>query len=466
MIRRFAARPNVLVAAVVVVLALLSALGAIALSGTKTGVALALAAAAGPFAVYGALFAPFAFPFAAFVLLVPFDNLLSVAAFGTLTRALAVACGGAFVLYLLRTRRIIVPDRALVLWMLFCTWALASAMWAIDPEASYAHLFTLFQLLALYGVASIMPVARTSLGIVIAAVIASGASAGLYGAYVFHHAGAQVSANGRLFLANDTNIVDPNHFSAALILPIVMALVAVLGTTSKWMRFGLLVALIAMGGGIAVSGSRGGLLGVAAAVIYVFLRSQNRLQSALFGLGGLGIALAVYGNVLNRFSTAASSGGAGRTDIWRVGLSALHDHFWVGAGFSNFPLAFDRAFLTVSEHYYTNWHRAPHNILISAAVELGIVGLLLLLVAWREQFRSLAIVPRGHWLYSTRLGLEGALIGIFVAGMFLDVLTTKYLWLTFMLCALVRNASLAPEKVTQCAAPSSRTISRPLPQSS
>lgn len=86
------------------------------------------------------------------------------------------------------------------------------------------------------------------------------------------------------------------------------------------------------------------------------------------------------------------------------------------------------------------WHRAPHNLLVGTAVELGIVGLALLFVAWYVQFRQLRDIPRGDEFYPMRIALEAAVIGTFIAALFLDVMIFKYVWLTFMLIALVRNA--------------------------
>jgi len=429
-------------------LGIFAALGIIVLSGTKTGVALALAASIGPLGAYAAICAPLVFPFTLFVVLVPFDNLLSTDAFGTITRMLAIACGVSIVLWLIRTRRAIMPDRALFVWCLLAFWALATLAWAIDTDTASTHLFTLFQLLALYAAASFVPVERRALRVVLFAVICSGVAAAVYGIILFR-SGTDVSANGRLVITNDENTIDPNQFAAALILPISIALVNLVNGRSITTRTGCMLALIVMGGGIAVSGSRGGLLGVCAVFLYVFFRTRVRLLAAGIGLGALSIALAFSNNVLTRFSTATATGGAGRVDIWRVGLSALREHLWFGAGFANFPVAFDQAFLSVTEKYFTHWHRAPHDILISTGVELGVLGLVLLLLGWWTQFRALRQIARADRLYNARVALEAALIGLFIASLFLDILTTKYLWLAFTVVMLVRNAAVAPAKAHQ-----------------
>lgn len=439
---------NLLVLIGIGLLAVFAAGGAIALAGTKTGTVLALLAVVGPLAFYSTLFSPFAFPFTLFALLVPFDNLLSIEAFGTATRLLAIATGGALIIWLLRTRRGIWPDRAVLGWTAFALLSLISMMWAMDPTASVPHVLTFFQLLTLYIAVACMPIDRRTLAMVVAVVIVSGVLAAAYGAWVFHH-GTNVSANGRLFLQSDDSMIDPNHFAAALIVPFCLALIGLVNTRSFLMRILFVAALIVMGGGVAVAGSRGGLLAVAAAFVYIFIRSKRRLLIGGLGIASMGVALAAYGNVLSRFSNAASTGGAGRADIWKVGLDAFRQHFWIGAGASNFPLAFDQSFLTVTENYYTHWHRAPHNILISTGVELGIVGLAVFLGAWWLQFRAMRGIPQGDPLYSLRTAMEAGLIGLFFAGMFLDIMYSKYVWLAFILCALIRNAAYCTRKANQ-----------------
>lgn len=426
-------------------LALVALLGITALSGTKTGVALAIAAAVGPLGAYGAICAPLVFPFSLFALLVPFDNLLAIPAFGTVTRLIAIASGASMLFWLLRTKRAIVPDRALVFWALLAVWSALSMTWAIDPNMSYAHLFTFCQLLGLYAVLSFMPIEQRTLRIVVAAVVISGVLAAAYGAYVFRH-GLDVGVNGRLMLANDNDIVDPNHFAAALILPIALAFTGFVRSRAILFRISCAAALLVMGGGIAISGSRGSVIAIAAVLLYILVRLRTRLLAAGIAVGALSCAVAFNSNIVQRFSTATATGGAGRLDIWRVGLAALRDHFWFGAGYSNFPLAFDQAFLSVSEHRYTFWHRAPHNILLSTGVELGIVGVAALVGAMIVQFRTLRVIDLGSSLYGVRVAVEGSLIGLFVAGMFLDILTTKYFWLALMLAMLVRNTAFAPRK--------------------
>jgi O-antigen ligase len=444
---RSLARPRELVVGAMLALGALATLGITALAGTKTGVALAFAAVVGPLAAYGAIFAPLVFPFTFYVMLVPFDNLLSTAAFGTVTRLLAILCGASIVFWLIRTRRAIMPERSVFLWGLLWLWSAVSLTWAIDPAFGYTRFFTFTQLLALYFAVSLVPIDRRTLRIVVAGIILGSVIAAGYGAYLFGH--GIDTQSGRLFLSNDVDVVysghiDPNHFAAALILPIALALTGLLRARALGLRAVYAIALLAMGAGIAVSGSRGSMLAVAVILIYIMVRARTNLLAAGVAVALLSITLTLNSDIGSRIALAVPTGGAGRLDIWRVGLAAFREHLWVGAGYANFPLAFDNAFIGVSEHYYTHWHRVPHNIVLSAGVELGVIGLIIFLCAWFVQFRALRAIKRTDPLYSVRIAAEGALIGLFVAGIFLDTMDYKYQWLAFMLVMLIRNASLAP----------------------
>lgn len=152
-------------------------------------------------------------------------------------------------------------------------------------------------------------------------------------------------------------------------------------------------------------------------------------------------------SLIRRFGESTITGGAGRADIWHVGFLAFKQHWLFGAGYANFPFAYDGAFIQVPELLYTHWHRASHNILLNTAVELGVIGLIFFVCAWIGQFRLLSIVQRDHRLYPLRLALEGSLIGLFIAGLFADIMAMKYAWLPFILIALTRNAILAERKV-------------------
>jgi exopolysaccharide production protein ExoQ len=426
-------------------LAVVAACGAIALSGTKTGVALALMAVLGPVALYYALVAPIIFPFSLFVLLIPFDNLLQLPAFGTLTKLFAAVSAAAIIVWLLRTRKYVIPSRPLLFWGAYACFQILSISWALDSQLTAQRLLTPIELFALYAAISFLPIDAKMMRVVIGASIAGAAIAGAYGYHVFH-SGNNIAGGGRLFLANDQTLIDPNHFAAALISPFGLGLTAFVSTRSNIVRVLSIMAIGAMALGFAVASSRGALIGMAIMFVYMVCRSPKRLLLGGMGVAGMACGLAVYGRVLQRFANAASTGGAGRSGIWHVGFAAFKDHWLNGAGYGNFPVAYDQAFLRVSESYYTQWHRDPHNIIIGTSVEVGIIGLGLMLMGWFVQFRALRFIGPDHRLFQLRIAIEGSILGLFVSGMFLDIMTQKYLWIIFIISTLVHNLARGPAR--------------------
>jgi O-antigen ligase len=427
-----------------VALALLGVIASVAvtlLSGTKTGAVLALVSIGGPVLGYAAIIAPLVFPFTMYVVLVPFDNVLNFSSFGTVTKLLAALSGAAIIFYMLRTRRIVRPHPALFLWVGVILWSATTAFWAIDTKSVFDLLPTALGLLVLYAAISILPTDRNVVQWVSLAAIAGGLAAAAYGTYLFRN-GIEVSHGDRLWISNDTSYIDPNHFAAALLLPIALTIGITLYARKRIIMAAALVTLLIMLEGVAITGSRGALLGIAAMLAYFVIRSDRRIWLTVATVPTVVLALVLQPTLITRFATALSSGGSGRTDIWSVGWAAFKQHWLLGAGYNNFAFAYDDVYLQAHQVHYAYWHRAPHDLLVQSAVELGVIGLGLLLWAWWVQFRMLDIVPQSDSDYPIRLALEATMIGTFVAALFLDVMVMKYIWLTFTVIAIVRNAHL------------------------
>jgi hypothetical protein len=255
-----------------------AALAAVALAGTKTGLALALGTTLGPALAYTAIVAPLAFPFTAFVALVPFDNVLNPDGTGTVTRLLAIASGLALLFYIVRTGRVVRPSGWLFTWVALYAWMASSAFWALDSAAVFALFPTAVQLLALYVSVSLFPADARALRWVVGTALIGGVLAAGYGAYLFTH-GLDVGKGDRLWITTDTgNFVDPNHFAAALILPFALSLALTLYARKWWHALFGIAALIAVSEGIIVSASRGAIIGVAAILVYALVRSAHRIR--------------------------------------------------------------------------------------------------------------------------------------------------------------------------------------------
>jgi O-antigen ligase len=418
-----------------------------------------------PLAIYLAVTRPIIFPFSIYVLLIPFDNLLATSlpqgggdsgSLGTLTKLFAICSAAAFLFWLIRNRRTVKLPDAAPLWVALLLLMSLSVFWAIDPGDSLQSLVRYAELIALYIVVSMMPVTQFEYKFVIGAAVLGGLAVSAYGVYSFfhgtnvlfsHRAGEEVSS--RVIIQAGEDSIDPNAFAAALLLPI--SIVAMWALRLRWsvgklLSMGSFLLLMA---GVYASGSRGALVSVAAMVGYYIFRSKYKTQLITLSLIALVASFFMPTSPWARFSNAAETGGAGRLSIWKVGLSSLK-HYWLqGAGVGNYPNAYDQSFINVYQQHTERWHRVGHNMLLTTAVELGVLGLIITLWAWYRELKSLRTIGRASQMYDLRVALEGCVVGLFVASMFLGVMSQKYTWLLFEVLALTRTLAILPAPVPE-----------------
>jgi O-antigen ligase len=416
---------------------------------SKRGLAMGIFFALWPVALYVAIKRPFIFPFSLFVLLVPFDNLLSLGgSYGTVTKLVAIVSGLAFIFWMVRNRRYIAPSKVVLAWLALLVWMALTVVWSIDSHAALSELGTYLQLIVLYLAISIMPLTLGEFKAFVAAIIGGSLLAALYSIYQYHSGGgvyAQIHAAElivRVRVQAGEASIDPNAFAAALIMP--MALVTVWFLQRRWslQKFILAGMFLTLLVGIYVSGSRGALVAAGVMLLYLLFRSGHKLQMLFFSLLGLGMSFLLPTSPWHRFSNAAKTGGAGRISIWKVAWDAFKHHWLAGSGVGNFPTAYDQSFIRVYQSIYAHWHRAPHNAYIAIAVELGIIGLSLLLIACYGQLRMLGFVTKSNPMYGFRIALESAAVGLGVDALFLGILTLKFTWLLFWLMAATRTVAL------------------------
>jgi hypothetical protein len=416
--------------------------------GSKTLLALAVAVALAPIVIYAGTRRPLVFPFGLFAMLAPMDELLGLSKFGTLLRLIGAASFAAMVFWMLKNKRWHCPPPALYVWLGVVVWMSLTLLWALDATAALGRLETVLQLVSLYLVISLMPVTLADLRAIMFGAALGGVLAAAYGVYYFHQNLASITQ--RLLLSNGQDVIDPNHFAAAMILPIAIVTVGFLLNPSPMIKLALVGAEVILLMGVYATGSRGGLLGVAVVFVYLAWRSRHRLHIIALMILGVLTSFFMPTSIWARFSNALTTHGSGREDIWRVGLAAFERYWLAGAGLENFPVAFNRVYMRVFTPHGIGWARAAHNLIMQTGVELGLVGLLLLLGVWWTQFRMLNQIPEHSTTYPYRLICQGTFLGLFVAAMFLDIMYRKYTWLVFITASLtytawqVERASIEP----------------------
>jgi O-antigen ligase len=194
---------------------------------------------------------------------------------------------------------------------------------------------------------------------------------------------------------------------------------------------------------IFLSGSRGGFVSVVVVLIYFAIKTKNRLVMLGIAAASSLIFLA-FPTVLHRLTEAqTASTGSGRTFIWSVGAKALSEHWISGTGIGTFPLAYDRAIGSTGLSAFEGWSRPAHNVLVGTSVELGLMGVALVLIAWYLSFRQTSNIARTSPNYTLRIASEAVVLGVFINALFLDVFLIKLVWLVFMIPIMLHNVERA-----------------------
>jgi hypothetical protein len=429
--------------ALMAALALLSGLiAALNLTQLDFAVKLAVAAMFAIVATAVVTYRPIIFPLALYLFAVPFDGLLQTGS-GTITKFLAAASMAIIVLVITDRRRIMSPPLVVGLWAAFLAWNVMSLMWSEDPWFRLEPMTITAQLFALFALYSVVRVRWTEVKVLLAAIVAGGVGCAGYGIYLFLNGSlATNTSSQRLnFSLSDSQGINGDHFSASLVFPIALATVAALHLRG-WRKVLAVVCVLVLLVGVFASGTRGSVFAIGAIWLYLMIAYRHRFQLAVVALLGLAASAAVP-NVWQRFSDPSQAEAGGRYSIWSIAFDGFRRHWLAGIGTGQFKLAYEESYLRAAHGLIIHpWMEDAHNIIASTSVELGIVGLALVLVAWYAQFRLGSNIPRTSRLFDARIAVQAGTLGLFVNAMTLDLLFYKYLWIVFMMGVLVRNAWL------------------------
>jgi O-antigen ligase len=363
----------------------------------------------------------------AFTALIPIEQVLLLDSLGTLTRLAGVLFAVTYGVP--RIGRLALGAMPIAAWG-FLAWAIVSLTWAVDPTVAWAELPTLIQLFLIALLVADVVAQQPALVRPLLWVYSLSASAtALLG--IVAYLGSGIASGGRAAALEDQN---PAQFAAILLPAFVFGLYEVL-KGSRRMLGGVITLLTTIG--LVVSGTRGAWLAMAVvAALFVFpqLRPRQRI-AALAVMGVLAFATLMVPGVgelvSDRASSALSTGGAGRTDIWSVATTIYKSAPVLGVGFANFPVAYTQDAVRASD--VTAWYhlqgRAPHNVAIGTLIELGPVGLLLLAAF------VLPLVIRRGWGPDAAT-VQAALASLMTLALFLDIVgNRKQVWLVIGIAA-------------------------------
>jgi hypothetical protein len=439
-------RPNaLLLVAIFAAIACISALGIagmLPMGGAKFGAFVAILCVALPLVLLVWIRWPLIMPFCLYAALVPFDG-VPLGGIGSVPHLLGLLSFGGLLFSVLLRRQAVMPSRAVVAWLAATLWMLTTLAWAEMLPVAELQMGQFAQLIGLAFIVSIVRVSLVELNAVVIATIAGGVGASLFEIWLYQtgsltaHAGV---GEARACVAVAGNCLDPNFFAAGLILPIILSVVGGLRSRNFIAKCLFIALALTEMLGVFASGSRGVFSALGVGLLYLFVRTRYRIQLATVTAAGLlgSLALPV---IWARNSDPGQGEASGRFEAWKVGLYSLRDHWFAGAGLGSYRSAYEAAYLHVyqTRQFHTP-SQDPHNLLLQTTVELGVIGLVLVVGAWVLQLTMLRAIPRANPLYDLRCAVEAATIAILVTAFTVDLMNYKFTWLCFSLAFLTRSA--------------------------
>ncbi len=255
-------------------------------------------------------------------------------------------------------------------------------------------------------------------------------------------------------------LADENDLCMALDTALPLAIFKFLRAPSglKRIGFGLLTALYLAA--IVFSWSRGGFVGLIAVLFWVWLRSPRKLAAVLgiivLAAGFIILTPAAYWQEMGTIDTAIQgreTGGA-RLYSWGLAIRMFWDRPLFGWGPQGYPYAVYR-FQGAEQYEMANapiqrslWGRVSHSVYFTVLPELGLAGTAIfiwliwsLIAAHRTIRKDCRKSPQAETepppprlpgpcerLLTISLGLDGALVGFLVSGIFLSAFYYPHFW--------------------------------------
>lgn len=301
---------------------------------------------------------------------------------------------------------------------------------SVIPGAALSHVLSI---ILLFVIALVLVDSRPRLYTSLLVAIGGAAFASLY---VIR--GQQMSGGFEASVRPGGIMRDSNYYALLVGLWIPLAFLWAFSGRPKWERLFCFGCLVSMLLGTTFAASRGGFLGLVAAMLYLVARSRRPLRNlAVAGALMIPLLLAFSSSALDRLTNptwADRQAQEARLIAWKAGLRMIRAHPLNGVGTHNFEF--------VVAQYEDPDERVvslAHNTYVEMAAELGLPGFILYLGVFVAASGSLERVRRrtkavkAIHLSTIALGLQAGLVSYLVSSFFLTAWFEKILWLLVFL---------------------------------
>lgn len=346
--------------------------------------------------------------------------------------------------------RMIFSDHPVFFYVLavFLGWIVLSFTWAESTADALDQLISFLVVAAVYVITYTAIRTRRQAIVLIGSFIAGTAYTAAFG--LVTRPSLDTVESGRLV----STIADPNFLALSLIAGIALAgagIVAAKGHPAlKLLAAGVLTICLAA---FILTGSRGGILGLAAALLAgILVAGRWRIVTTIAVAVVVTLAVGFYTlyappEITDRIESATQGEARqedGRTTIWIVGWRMVKDHPVRGVGVGNFGSESINYVLEPGRANRTdrviNKPGVSHNSYLGPLAELGAIGLSLFLSIIAFSLVSTVRAARrfaeagDRPMEALARGLLAALVGMLVAAFFISAEASKQVWLLLALC--------------------------------
>ncbi|MFC5552251.1 putative O-glycosylation ligase, exosortase A system-associated [Massilia aerilata] len=242
-----------------------------------------------------------------------------------------------------------------------------------------------------------------------------------------------------------TYIADNNDLALALLTIVPLVWYHYLQATKRWMRWGFAALALLTGAAVLGSYSRGALIGGAAMMFMLWLKSRHKLKTGLVVLMILPLIFFLmpeqwFGRMESIGEYKADGSAMGRVNAWHFAFNIATDNL-LGGGYRVFT---PRMFHIYAPNPYDV--HAPHSIYFQVLGEHGFIGLALflafLVISWRTGSRVLRFCkdkPELKWASDLAAMGQVSLAGYCVGGAFLTLAYADLLYDVVIILVLLEK---------------------------
>tara|TARA_R110002073_G_scaffold3741_2_gene24631 strand:- start:139 stop:1419 length:1281 start_codon:yes stop_codon:yes gene_type:complete len=340
-------------------------------------------------------------------------------------------------------------------WLLFFNlWMLISTLFSLQPEYSWIQWQKIIKIQFMIFLTIFIMGDREKIHTLIWVIALSIGFYGIKGGiFTLLGGGSQHVLGPGGFIAGNTEI----GLALVMVLPLFWYLF--LNSAQKWVRIGLIFALLLIPVGILGTQSRGALLAIAAIGFFLWLKSRKKLVPFIVILMLVPMLYAFMPQTWHdkmdtmKEDYTVDASFMGRVQAWSFAIDMAVKRPLTGGGFESFiPANYDRFSPGLVEEGTGKYHDV-HSIYFEILGEHGFVGLTVFLILgilyWRTASRIIIVTKTSEqhkWAYDLASMLQVSLIGYAVGGTFLGLayfdLGYHYLAILIIVQRIIESSSI------------------------